>query len=90
MILAVGGVRDTGEITANYVAPSARFRGVSSALLAALERRAIQRGATTATLLSTETAHRFYLARGYRDEGPSVGRFGTAASYPMVKVLGSG
>jgi GNAT superfamily N-acetyltransferase len=86
-ILAVGGVRDSGEITANYVAPWARFRGVSSALLAALEDRATQRGATTATLLSTETAHRFYLARGYRDEGPSVGKFGTAASYPMVKVL---
>jgi GNAT superfamily N-acetyltransferase len=86
-ILAVGGVRDNGEITANYVAPAARFRGVSSALLAALEARATQRGAATATLLSTETAHRFYLARGYRDEGPSVGKFGAAASYPMVKAL---
>jgi GNAT superfamily N-acetyltransferase len=86
-ILAVGGVRDSGEITLNYVAPAARFRGVSSALLAALEGRAIQRGATTATLLSTETARRFYLARGYRDEGPSVGKFGTAASYPMMKTL---
>jgi GNAT superfamily N-acetyltransferase len=88
-ILAVGGVRDSGEITLNYVAPWARFRGVSSTLLAALERRAIQRGATSVTLLSTETAHRFYLARGYRDEGPSVGKFGTAASYPMVKALRS-
>jgi GNAT superfamily N-acetyltransferase len=86
-ILAVGGVRDSGEITLNYVAPSARFRGVSSALLAALEGRAIQRGATSATLLSTETAHRFYRERGYRDDGPSVGKFGTAASYPMVKML---
>lgn len=86
-ILAVGGVRDCGEITANYVAPSARFGGVSSALLAALEARAIQRGAATASLLSTETAHRFYLARGYHDEGPPVGKFGTAASYPMTKVL---
>jgi GNAT superfamily N-acetyltransferase len=86
-ILAVGGVRDSGEITLNYVAPAARFRGVSSALLAALEDRAAQRGATTGTLLSTETAHRFYLARGYRDEAPSVGKFGTAASYSMMKVL---
>jgi len=89
VILAVGGVRDSGEITLNYVAPAARFRGVSSALLAALEGRAVQRGAATATLLSTETAHRFYLARGYRDEGPSVGKFGTAASYSMIKSLGS-
>jgi GNAT superfamily N-acetyltransferase len=86
-MLAVGGVRYSGEITLNYVAPWARFRGVSSALLAALEARAMQHGATTATLLSTETAHRFYMERGYRDQGPPVGKFGTAASYPMVKAL---
>ncbi|WP_316233547.1 GNAT family N-acetyltransferase [Bradyrhizobium sp. SZCCHNPS2010] len=44
-IVAVGGVRDSGEITLNYVAPQARFSGVSSALLAALEARAAERGA---------------------------------------------
>jgi GNAT superfamily N-acetyltransferase len=87
VILAVGGVRDSGEITLNYVAPTARFRGLSAMLLAALEGRATQRGADTATLLSTETAHGFYLARGYRDDGPTIGKFGTAASYPMVKAL---
>lgn len=86
-IVAVGGVRDGGEITLNYVAPQARFSGVSSALLAALEARAAERGARRVTLLSTETAHRFYLARGYVDDGPVVGKFGTAASYPMFKVL---
>jgi GNAT superfamily N-acetyltransferase len=88
-MLAVGGVQDDGEITLNYVAPWARFRGVSSKLLAALEGRAVQRGAASAALLSTETAHRFYLARGYRDEEPAVGKFGTAASYPMTKPLPS-
>jgi GNAT superfamily N-acetyltransferase len=88
-ILAVGGVKDDGEITLNYVAPQARFRGVSAALLKALEARALERGATEITLLSTETAHRFYLARGYRDMGPSFGKFGTASSYPMSKMLGS-
>ena len=86
-ICAVGGVTHEGEITVNYVAPSARFRGVSSAMLAALEQRAIEQGATCCTLLSTETAHRFYLARGYTDQGPPVGKFGTAASYPMSKPL---
>ena len=88
-ILAVGGVKDDDEITLNYVAPQARFRGVSAALLKALEARAVERGATEITLLSTETAHRFYLARGYRDMGPSLGKFGTAASYPMSKMLRS-
>lgn len=86
-VLAVGGVKDGGEITLNYVAPEARFRGVSAALLKALEARAVERGAVEITLLSTETAHRFYLSRGYRDVGPSPGKFGTAASYPMAKVL---
>jgi GNAT superfamily N-acetyltransferase len=88
-VLAVGGVKDDGEITLNYVAPKARFRGVSTALLKTLEARAVERGAIEITLLSTETARRFYLARGYRDVGPSLGKFGTAASYPMTKMLGS-
>lgn len=37
MILGVGAVTDKGEITLNYVSPDARFRGVSRALLGALE-----------------------------------------------------
>jgi GNAT superfamily N-acetyltransferase len=86
-ILAVGGVRNSGEITLNYVAPRARFRGVSSALLAALEARAAGHGAARVTLHSTETAHRFYWSRGYRDEGPPAGKFGTRGSYPMSKLL---
>jgi len=36
-ILAVGAVTDDGEITLNYVSPDARFRGVSKALMCALE-----------------------------------------------------
>ena len=47
---------------ANYVAPDARFRGVSRALLGALEVRAAERGNVRCTLTSTETAHRFYRA----------------------------
>jgi GNAT superfamily N-acetyltransferase len=87
-VLAVGGVKDDGEITLNYVAPHARFRGVSIALLRALEARALERGAARATLLSTTTAHRFYLSRGYRDAGPPQEKF-EMTSYPMTKVLGS-
>src|SRR5260370_12968372 len=49
-ILAVGCVTDTGEITLNYVSPDARFRGVSDALLGALEARAIERGNKLCTL----------------------------------------
>ena len=86
---AVGGVTDAGEITLNYVSPQARFRCVSAALLKSLEARAVERGAVRATLLSTETAHGFYLSRGYQDAGPPQEKFGTRSSYPMVKTLGA-
>jgi GNAT superfamily N-acetyltransferase len=86
-ILAAGGVTDDGEITLNYVAPQARFRGLSTLLLGALEARAVERGAIRITLLSTETAHRFYLSRGYRNVGSPQRKLGTASSYPMTKLL---
>src|SRR5882757_9651615 len=70
-ILAVGCVADNGEITLNYVSLDARFRGVSTALLGALEKRAIELGNGECQLESTETARRFYLARGYVEQGPA-------------------
>jgi GNAT superfamily N-acetyltransferase len=88
-IVAVGSVTDAGEITLNYVAPAARFRGISRALLGALEARAAERGNTRCTLTSTETARRFYLASGYVEDGPPVGSFGTSSAYPMSRVLGT-
>jgi GNAT superfamily N-acetyltransferase len=88
-IIAVGSVTDAGEITLNYVSPDARFRGVSKAMLGALERRAAARGNSRCTLTSTETARRFYLANGYVEDGAPVGTFGTSSGYPMVKSLQS-
>ena len=85
-ILAVGSVTDTGNITLNYVSPDARFRGVSRALLGALEARAAERGNIRCTLTSTETARRFYQANGYVEDGPPVGNFGMSG-YPMSKLL---
>jgi GNAT superfamily N-acetyltransferase len=88
-ILAVGSVNDAGEITLNYVSPHARFRGVSRALLAALEARAAERGNTACNLHSTETAHRFYLANGYADDGEPIRKFGMNSGYPMSKRIAS-
>lgn len=84
-VLGVGSVTDAGEITLNYVAPAARFRGVSRALIKALEARALARGNKCCTLTSTETAHRFYQTVGYIDDGAPSGKFGTRSSYPMSK-----
>lgn len=86
-ILGAGSVRNTGEITLNYVSPDARFRGVSRAMIGALEDAAMKRGNARCFLTSTETAHRFYLSVGYRDEGPPIGKFGSAGGYPMAKTL---
>jgi len=86
-ILAVGSLTNAGQITLNYVSPDARFRGVSRALLTALEARALERGADRCRLLSTETARRFYRSAGYGEDGPPQGQFGTISSYPMSKRL---
>ncbi len=86
-VLAVGSVTDAGKITLNYVSPDARFRGVTRALLRALETRAAERGNERCVLISTETARRFYHANGYAETGPPVGEFGTVAGYPMEKWL---
>jgi GNAT superfamily N-acetyltransferase len=84
-VLAVGSVTDEGRITLNYVSPDARFRGVSRRLLAVLEARAADRGNSACTLVSTETARRFYRANGYAETGPPRRQFGTGAGYPMAK-----
>jgi GNAT superfamily N-acetyltransferase len=86
-LLAVGSVTSDGTITLNYVSPDARFRGISTALLSALEQRAMERGNQLCTLESTRTAQRFYLARGYSEIGPAAANFGTASGYPMSKRL---
>ena len=87
-ILGVGSVADAGEITLNYVSPDARFRGVSKALLMALEERAATRGCTTCTLRSSETARRFYLSNGYVEIDRS-GIQGAQHGHPMMKSLNS-
>jgi GNAT superfamily N-acetyltransferase len=86
-ILGVGSVTDVGEINLNYVSPNARFRGVSRAILGALEARALGRGNVRCTLASTETARRFYQSAGYTQLGPADGKFGTTSGYPMSKAL---
>lgn len=89
VIVGVGALTDVGEITLNYVSPDARFRGVSRALLAALESRARQQGNSRCTLTSTETAHRFYRDSGYIDNESSASKF-SPSSHLMSKPLAPG
>lgn len=86
-ILALGAILPNGEIVLNYVAPEGRFRGISKAMMAALERRARDLGHGACALTSTATAHRFYHALGYADAGPPVPSFGNKLAYPMRRSL---
>jgi GNAT superfamily N-acetyltransferase len=88
-ILGVAAIQSSGRISLNYVSPDARFRGVSKALMRALEAKASELGLATCTLESTETARRFYLSMGYGEAGPSTPGFGVGICYPMIKTLAS-
>lgn len=75
-----------GRIVLNYVDPAHRFRGVSRAMLDHMETELARAGLAEATLSSTETAHRFYLAAGWSDAGAPDTAFGIPG-YPMRKAL---
>ena len=84
-----GSVSGGGEVLLLYVAPEHRGRGHSAALLQVLEAELAKAGHTEATLVSTKTAHGFYLSRGWRNDGPEVDCFRTRGQ-PMRKALGGG
>jgi adenylate kinase family enzyme/GNAT superfamily N-acetyltransferase len=80
-------LKASGEISLLYVAPGARFRGVSKALLAALEERAAAWGVGRMTANSSFTALPFYRARGYERDGEPVAGFGISRMWPVAKTL---
>lgn len=65
-LLGVAAVSEMGNVLLNYVAPEARFRGVSKTLLGACEDKARRLACAFISLESTKTAERFYLAQGYQ------------------------
>ena len=73
-----------GEIMLNYVAPQARFRGISTALLNQAESYLCASGVRQLTLWSTRTAHRFYKSRGWQDAGDPINEDGMT-TFPMTK-----
>jgi GNAT superfamily N-acetyltransferase len=83
----VGGILPGGRIVLNYVAPWARFRGVSQGLMGTLEGLAAAQGERLCTLTSTMTARQFYLKRGYTGSGPPVSSFGGKLAFPMGRLI---
>lgn len=85
-IAGVASAAAKGEILLNYVSPDFRFRGVSKALVSALETYLRAQGCRRAFLSSTLTAHSFYRGLGYRDTGPAEA-WRTMRAQPMEKPL---
>lgn len=85
-VAAVGMLNGPAEIGLNYVSPDFRFRGVSKALVSALEDEMRSRGTTLGKLTSTQTAHAFYRSLGWQDAGPPDLTH-SIPGYPMSKVL---
>lgn len=65
IILGAAAMLDSGKIILNYVSPDVRFRGVSKALMQALEDRACADGIAECSVESSQTALAFYQAIGY-------------------------
>jgi GNAT superfamily N-acetyltransferase len=84
-IAGVAALRADGQVLLNYVAPEARFRGVSKALMRAIEALASGRGLEWLILDSTATALRFYLAAGCTVTGPPQPGFGVTVRNPLRK-----
>jgi GNAT superfamily N-acetyltransferase len=86
-IVGVGAMTRLGKMMLNYVAPEARFRGISKGIVLRLETQAASMGLGGVTLESTTTALRFYHSIGYRSDGPPTAAVGTALCHPLAKTL---
>ncbi len=85
-LAAVGAITGSGVVTLNYVAPEFRKKGLSKAMVRALEREALRLGLTEIALDSTLTALRFYRSLGFADRGPP-GEKHELPNFPLGKSL---
>lgn len=87
MIAAVGAYTPQGHILLNYIHPDYRFRGISKKILAAMEQEISKAGLSFATLVSTVTAHDFYISQGYLDTAPPQKNLNGKISIAMEKKI---
>lgn len=66
VMVATGGVNIHGRILRNYVHPEYRFKGISKAIMATMEKHLRGLGLKQATLESSKTAFEFYLSCGWK------------------------
>ena len=87
-VVGFGLMSLSGVIELLYVAPDARFSGVSKALLSALEAEAAGAGIRETQLESTVTALRFYTSAGYSRAGNATHGSCATRCYPLSRHLG--
>jgi GNAT superfamily N-acetyltransferase len=91
-IRAVAAMTSAGEIRLNYVAPEARFRGISRALLRTLEDTAHALGQARCTLTSRRRRGDFIampaMRRAARQSGPSAARAIPWRRISMLRLAG--
>ena len=86
-ITGVAAVSATNGVLLNYVSPDYQYRGVSKALMAALESWLKEQGRVVCHLISTATARQFYETLGYLPDGEPVMRRSGMLTFPMKKLL---
>ena len=87
VLVGFGLLNLQGKIALLYVAPNARFRGVSKSLLASLEKEAIAAGIRELSLESSLTALPFYSRLGYTPSRSTAAGCGATACYPMSRQI---
>lgn len=88
-VVAFGLLNLQGTVELLYVSPDARFRGVSKALLTALEKEAEAAGIRELELESSRTALPFYSRLGYTPSESSCRGVGVRPCYPMARRIGT-
>ena len=86
-IAGVGAVSAVDGVLLNYVSPDYQYRGVSKAIMAALELWLVQQGQSCSRLHSTATARSFYEQIGYIANGEPETRKTGLVSFPLVKKI---
>lgn len=85
-LIGVSRITRAGELKLCYVHPQYTGKGVGRLLLEAAEQQARDWGLAQISLTSTQTAKRFYLARGYQPCGEPVACIGMPG-YPLCRKL---
>ena len=85
--VGMGSASRAGRVLLCYVRPGFDRRGVGTAILADLERRALEWGVTRLVVDSSLTARPFYEKQGWAKSGEPKPGFGITRCFPYEKIL---